>query len=209
MLDKYIKHSNGVIQQSSLFNKAVEYNYEYVHQRYDKYQEKTEGMSCLRLGYIVSCLGKMPQSVLDVGYGNGSFLRRCRTVIPECYGHDISNYKLPEGCLFANDILSQFFNVVTFFDSLEHFLDISFVSKIQCQYLVISVPWCHYFSDDWFVTWKHRRPDEHLWHFNLDALVTFMNEQDFNLLNYSNVEDAIRGTIQGNSNILTACFVKN
>jgi hypothetical protein len=208
MLHNYTQHPNGIIQQTKLFGQPTEYNVEYVQQRYDQYQEKTEGMSCLRLGYLTSCLGKPPKSILDVGYGNGSFLRRCSFAIPECYGHDISNYQLPAGCMFAKNIFSQFFTVITFFDSLEHFPDISFVSKLKCRILIISVPWCHNFDDEWFQNWKHRRPDEHLWHFNLDALINFMKEQGFGLLNYGSIEDAIRGKLNGFPNILTACFLK-
>jgi hypothetical protein len=41
--------------------------------------------------------------------------------------------------------------------------DIEFVKDLKCHYVCISLPWCHYFSDEWFETWKHRKPNEHLW----------------------------------------------
>ena len=43
---------------------------------------------------------------------------------------------------------------------------LEFVKKLKCKYILISVPCCHYYSDDWFKNWKHRRPDEHIFHFN-------------------------------------------
>ena len=206
MLENYVKHDNGLIQQVALFGDPVQYDYDYMHSRYDQYRERTEGMSCLRLGYVMQHVGDVPKSVLDVGYGNGSFLRACSALIPACYGNDVSNYPLPRKINFVEDVLSKFFEVVTFFDSLEHFTDLSFMNKLRCAYVVVSVPNCHYDSDEWFKEWKHRRPDEHLWHFNLNSLVSFMGAAGFLLLDHGNVEDAIRGNLNGQPNILTACF---
>ena len=92
--------------------------------------------------------------------------------------------------------------------SLEHFEDISFVKDLPCSYVCISLPWCHYFSDEWFENWKHRRPDEHLWHFNRNSLNEFMQECGFESIATSNIEDIIRKNNEQYSNILTGIFEK-
>ena len=70
MLDNYEKDSNGVIFQKD--REPFLYDYSYA----DNYNTlpTNDIMSHLRLGYIIGSLGKMPESILDVGYGNGAFL---------------------------------------------------------------------------------------------------------------------------------------
>ena len=64
---------------------------------------------------------------------------------------------------------------------------------IKSKYIVVSLPWCHYFSDEWFENWKHRRPDEHLWFFDEKNIFNFAKSIGFKIINYCCVEDAIRG----------------
>lgn len=85
----------------------------------------------------------------------------CKTIETEVlhrYGHDISGWKVPDGCEFVEDIMKDHYEVITFFDSLEHMNDIEFVKDLKCDYVCISVPCCHYFDDDWFDNWKHKNP---------------------------------------------------
>jgi ubiquinone/menaquinone biosynthesis C-methylase UbiE len=78
-------------------------------------------MSYLRLGHLIGTLGFVPKSILDIGYGNGDFLVACKNIIPKCYGSDISEYPIPNGCKFIEDPSSKIVDVATFYDSLEHF----------------------------------------------------------------------------------------
>jgi hypothetical protein len=203
MLQNYELTGDGIVHQ--ITSTTISYNKDYINQRYDAYGIKNDQISYLRLGYIIGTLGFIPSSILDVGYGNGAFLKAAQTLIPNCYGHDISSYPLPEGCIFAPK-LDQFAQVYTFYDSLEHFDEIDFVKDLPCNYVVISLPWCHYSNDQWFANWKHRRPDEHLWHFDHKSLQRFMYRMGFQLMDYSSIEDAVRkGSLQ-EPNILTGIF---
>jgi hypothetical protein len=150
----------------TIINVADLSNEEYVEKRYDSYGELTNYMSHLRLGYVFGVVKEKINSILDVGYGNGSFLKVCKKTIPNCYGHDVTNYKLPEGVEFVNNWIESETDVTTFFDVIEHLDDPYIVKNLKTKYIIISVPWCHYESDEWFENWKHRRPNEHLWHFN-------------------------------------------
>lgn len=202
MIVNYEIDHNGVIFQKQ--KEVITYDPAYVSIRYDSYGELSNYMAHLRLGFIVGAIGKIPDSVLDVGYGNGAFLNVCTNIITQCYGNDISGYRIPEKCTFVKDIAKEHFDVITFFDSLEHFEDLSFVRNLKCNYICISVPWCHYYSDEWFERWKHRRPNEHLHHFNKESLVSFMHESGFKLITHNCIEDTIR---KGDpKNILTAIF---
>jgi len=206
MLENYIQLENGVVKQNSFFKQKKTYDVEYVDVRYNSYGEKSVYMSYLRLGYLIGTIKKIPTSILDVGYGNGDFLKVCSQVIPKCYGNDVSTYPLPDGVEYVSDITSTYFDVISFFDVLEHFEDISFVQNLKCEHVLISIPWCHNLNDEWFKSWKHRRPDEHLWHFDLAALTAFFKESGFSLVTSSSLEDTIRTPVDSLPNILTCMF---
>lgn len=205
MLENYSTNCDGVIFQ--IEKTPITYTPQY-STAYDRYGEISNYMSHLRLGYIIGSIGYVPGSILDVGYGNGSFLRTCSKIIPKCYGNDISGYVMPEGCAFISDIKSKFFEVITFFDSLEHFEDIEFMEQLKCKYVCISVPCCHYIDDEWFKNWKHRKPNEHLFHFNKHTLNNFMLRMGFKNISSGNIEDVIRVDKTDEYNILTSVFEK-
>ena len=205
MLTNYYKDELGVIHQINV-NQEVKYDKQYIDERYHQYIEKCINMSHLRLGYIVGGIQRTPESILDVGYGSGDFLKVCKKFIPKCYGNDVTGLSLPEGVEFVENIFENFYDVICFFDVLEHFSDINVVKNLKCNFVCISVPWCHYFSDEWFQTWKHRRPDEHLHHFNLNSLINFFNSCGFEIVCHSNIEDTIRKDIDKN---ILSCIFKN
>lgn len=205
MLENYNKNEDGIIYQVN--RKPFDYTGTY-NEYYQKIESYSWHTSYLRLGYIVGSIGRTPQSILDVGYGTGAFLKVCESEVKERYGHDISGWKVPEGCSFVEDILESEYDVITFFDSLEHMNDIEFVKDLKCNYVCISLPWCHYFSDEWFENWKHRKPDEHLWHFNEQSLQTFMTRMRYETINICNLEDITRKNNQPYENILTGIFRK-
>jgi len=206
MLENYRKDEYGIIYQ--VISKKYDYNLNYVNNSYNTYGDLPKLISNLRLGYIIGVINRYPTSILDIGYGNGNFLKLCSEVIPNCYGNDVSGYPIPENCEFVNDIFQREYDVITFFDALEHFEDINFISSLKCNYVLISVPWCHNFSDEWFRNWKHRRENIHLYHFNDTALVSFMEKNKFKCISLTNIEDIIRKPIDNNENILTGVFEK-
>jgi len=188
------------------------YDKKYI-QEYNEFKILTDKMAHLRLGYLIGAIGNKPQSVIDFGYGNGSFLEATRDYGIKSYGTDISGYDAPEGCSFVNpeDIFKDKYDVFCFFDSLEHVRDLSFVEKIKADYIYISLPWCHYATEgeEWFMNWKHRKADEHLHHFDPHSLREFFNQYNYKMLDHSDIEDTIRKPIDKHSNILSAVFQKN
>jgi hypothetical protein len=207
MIENYKLTQDGVIEQ--IEKTPFNYDNEYSESRYSFFSDR-ENILNLRLGYIIGSIGKIPSSLMDIGYGNGDFLNSCKTTINKLYGNDIHPaYPLPDGIEFVSDILEKEVEVITFFDSLEHFNDLEFVKKLKCKYVIISLPWCYNGSDDvWFDKWKHRKPNEHLYHFDHITLEKFMNRNGFKMINYCNIEDKIRIDNNLTPNILTTCFIK-
>jgi len=207
MIENYKITQDGVIEQ--IHKGLFSYDREYSDSRYSVFSDRGNILN-LRLGYIIGSTGRIPTSLLDVGYGNGDFLETCRNLIPKLYGNDIEPaYPLQEGITFAQNITDVEVDVITFFDSLEHFHDIEWVKDLKCNYAVINLPWCTRGEDDaWFCAWKHRKPNEHIYHFNEHSLQTFMSRQGYKLINYCNIEDKVRVDVNLSPNILTACFKK-
>lgn len=207
-LDNYEKVEFGIIKQKNI--EKINYDYTYSN-KYNQYGENTNYMAFLRLGTLMGTINKIPDSILDVGYGNASFLKAAATIIPKCYGSDLHNtYPLPDKCKFTDNIFEQEVEVVTFFDSLEHFDDIFIIDKLKCKYIMISVPWCHFFSNKWFENWIHRKPNEHLWHFNDKSLISFFESYGYKCIHKSNFEDSLRKreTLNNSENILSCIFEK-
>lgn len=206
-ITNYAKLPNGIVKQLNV--DKIEYNYEYSN-KYNDYGEKSNYLSYLRLGVLLGNLDKSPNSILDVGYGNGAFIKAAQHAIPNCFGYDISDYPICDNATRVDTMFDAHYDVISFFDSLEHFTEIDFLSKLDCDYIIISLPWCHYFSDEWFLNWYHRRPNEHLWHFNETALIQFFNEHHFQKVYVGNYEDTIRQNahVQNCPNILSAVFRK-
>lgn len=207
MLNNYNVNQDGIVYQVE--TNPIEYNPNYIQTSYSTYGQLPTYMAYLRLGNIIGALGRVPTSILDVGYGDGSFLKVCNDIIPECYGYDISTYPVPDGCKIASSMTEDSYDVITFFDSLEHLENIEFVKDLKCQAVCITVPHCHNINDEWFENWKHRKPNEHLWHFNYKSLTLFMERMGFVLVSSNNIEDTIRKhPTQEQTNILTSIFKK-
>ncbi len=195
---------DGVIHQKN--SNIIQYDVNYINNRITKYDDD---MSYLRIGFLIGSIKEKIKKILDVGYGNGSFLKISKTMIPECYGYDISGFKLPDNVIKVDDIYKDDYDVVCFFDVLEHLEDITIIKNLKTKYICISVPWCHFFSEEWFMNWKHRKYNEHIWHFNDKSLDTFMNKMGYiRITNTENIEDSIRKTEYSYPNILT-CIYKN
>jgi len=207
MIPNYSRLSNGVIKQNVI--QKITYDFDYSN-KYNSYGEKGIKLSYLRLGVLLGLLQHTPNSIVDVGYGNGDFLRACVGPIPNVYGCDLSDYPVPQGCTKINLTDIKQVDVVCFFDSLEHFEDISIIKNIDTKYVFISVPWCHYVSDEWFEKWYHRRENEHLFHFNKQSLITFFEECGYEHMYTGCYEDIIRvnPSVAPLPNILSGLFRK-
>jgi hypothetical protein len=208
---RYVTDEWGVVHQDPPEITQV-YDQAYVEKRYDTLPDHGRQMSFLRIGYLLGTLRNF-QTVLDVGYGNGDFLATLhlwKAWHVECWGLDVSGYPLPDGCRAASreDLCGKSWDLVTFFDSFEHVAELGFISQMKARNIAITVPFCHVESMglDWFRTWKHRRPGEHLHHFSKTSLVRFLFSQGYQVMAWQALEDGIRQPANGQENTFTAIF---
>jgi SAM-dependent methyltransferase len=182
-----------------------QYNYEYVHNRYDSYGT-TDLMSHLRLGFVRAVQPRCSR-LLDVGYGNGSFLKLAQKAGYDVYGNDVHGCGEKFGIREVS-LNGAAWDVVTFFDSLEHFSSLELPRKV-CQRalaVVISVP-CLPDREEDIPAWKHYRPGEHLHYFTERSLAEFMGAKV--RVACLDLEDAVRGDRQGDWNIMTSAYVES
>lgn len=173
----------------------VKYDADYLA-TYSRYPE--EAMSHLRVGFLKSFV--QGGRLLDVGYGTGSFVRTAMKAGFDAYGTDVHGVDCGvRECSLASD---ESWDVVTFFDSLEHFVDLSVVRDLgrRAGLVVVSLPKTpRDFALD--QGWRHYKPGEHLHYFNEQSIARLF--EDKKLLATSDVEDAVRGRLREEQNILT------
>ena len=122
------------------------------------------------------------------------------------HGFDVSPYPSPDFVRIEPDWQKKEWDVLTFFDSLEHFVDLP---RVNAKCVVVSVPWYHRNAGaEWFRGWKHRRPGEHLWHFNSVTLANVFLKCGMRIVYGGNPEDEVRKTCGKLPNILTMVFRK-
>ena len=173
------------------------------------YKQKSENLNYIRLATIIHALKKTPSKLLDFGYGNGDFLKVASKYIPHCHGYDVTGVPIPQATSVESPNDCQY-DIVCFFDALEHVQDINkTINGLDSKYIIISLP-CSHFGFTWdhwdFENWKHRKPNEHIWHFTKNSLEMFMYEQGYKPILRTNTEDLIRIGERNEQNILTVVF---
>ena len=212
MLPNYRIDEFGVIHQVDFT--PITYDKAYISYYEDK-SDRTIKLGYQRLGWILGLLDRMPQSVLEIGYGTGTFIEAAQiTGVPRCAGCDIANFPLPAGVAFLawEAALAASWDVVAMFDVLEHIPDLSFLARLKTNYLAIAVPYCRWrelgdAGDAWFETWRMRLPHEHLHHFDRESLVALLAHHGFACVTLNTFEDGIRlRTGETGPNILSGFF---
>jgi SAM-dependent methyltransferase len=196
MKETYKEIAPGWLWQSNITSEPMHYDENYVLP-YTKYDDR---LSYLRL-HFCERYAKF-YSVLDVGYGDGNFLKVANRLGFKCFGNDISGYPLPDGVTFIDDRRMKV-DLVTFFDCIEHFPQENVeevLKELNCNHVCISVPWCHF---DNFETWKHRKPNEHFHHFDVRGITELLNRGGFDLIVSASIEDVVRTNKGSRPNILT------
>lgn len=194
MIPNYHVDEFGVIHQ--IESKPISYDDQYLTY-YENLSDRTIKLGYQRLGWILGKLDRIPASVLEIGYGTGTFIEAAQiTGVPRCVGCDIADYPLPSGVEFQDweQALTGDWDLVAMFDVLEHIPDLSFLGQLRTQYLALAVPYCRHaeLGDEWFSNWRMLLPDEHLHHFDQDSLVKFLDHYGFRCLNLNTFEDGIR-----------------
>jgi len=200
----YAQYETGAVRH--LNPRRFDYPAEYARQYLDL---PIKEMAEIRMDVVRRVAGHGGR-ILDVGFGAGSFLELAtKTPGWKSHGFDVhgaAKAMLPDGAEWAECWKVQKWDVVCFFDVLEHLPDLNWLAKLNSKKVIISLPNSPLQSGGNFAEWKHRKPDEHLWHFDLPSLTATMAAFGWKLIWFGNPEDKIRQHPGNRPNILTAAF---
>lgn len=152
-------------------------------------------------------------TVIDIGPGDGAFMRAMSEVMPEgedfVFGFDVNPVmvsRLIEEKRFAlpNAIVKEankFWTVMTFWDSFEH-IHRPDLSVQSARTVAMSIP--IFENREHVLRSKHFRPDEHVWYFTHAGIQAFMKRCDFKCIHYDDAETRI-----GREDIKSYIFVRD
>ena len=214
MIENYSVDEFGVIHQIEF--EPINYDKAYISY-YEDLNDRTIKLGYQRLGWILGVLGRIPDSVLEIGYGLGTFIEAAQiTGVAKCCGCDIADYPLPSGVEFLDwpAAMQQDWDVVAMFDVLEHIPELSFLKNLKSKHVAIAVPYCRWrelgdSGDEWLRQWRMLLPNEHLHHFDRKSLVDLMAHHGYRCDTLNTFEDGIRLRVnETGPNILSGFFTK-
>ncbi len=197
MLANYRMDAFGVIHQLEFT--PITYDREYISY-YEAKSDRTIKLGYQRMGWVLGLMGRIPDSVLEVGYGTGTFIEAAAiSRVDDCAGYDIARFPLPDGVRFIEweDALARGWDLVAMFDVLEHIPDLTFLERLDARHVAIAVPYCRWrelgaAGDDWFRSWRMLLPNEHLHHFDRDSLIALMAHHGWDCVTLNTFEDGLR-----------------
>lgn len=182
------------------------------HERYIRQGLTKEGikLNLIRLGLVSQFAEVGESSIIDIGCGPGTFLSYCATYYPKRIGVDVHYdhiHPTVEAARSIKDaaawIRPDGVDVVTMFDSIEHFgnprEDLKPIFEARPT-IVITTPDVSCLDPRQLDKWKHYRPNEHPWLFDLTSLSTMMDSVGYDLVYEGREEESVR------QDILTAVF---
>ncbi len=197
MPDNYEMDALGVLHQVDFTPTGYDKTY---LSYYEAKSDRTIKLGYQRFGWILGLIDRMPESVLEIGYGTGTFIEAAQIGgVGECAGCDIADYPLPDGVEFLDweSALSKRWDVVAMFDVLEHIPDLSFLDRLRTRHLAVAVPYCRYreLGEDgeaWFNGWRMKLPNEHLHHFDPSSLKAVLSHHGYDCVTLNTFEDGMR-----------------
>ena len=197
MLANYRMDEFGVIHQIDFI--PITYDRQYISY-YEAKSDRTIKLGYQRMGWVLGLMGRLPDSVLEIGYGTGTFVEAAEiSRVGDCAGYDIARYPLPDGVRFIEweDALARPWDLIAMFDVLEHIPDLSFLEQLDARHIAIAVPYCRWrelgeAGDDWFGSWRMLLPNEHLHHFDRESLTALLAHHGWDCVTLNTFEDGLR-----------------
>lgn len=138
--------------------------------------------------------GQSQCSLLDVGIGDGAFLRRADEFKAwlAASGCDVNPagvaWLVERGQLSGFEVPASF-DMVTFWDSLEHIRDPRPALAAARQVAIVSLP--IFTSAEHAIASKHFKPLEHFWYFTRHGFCQFAEQEGFDVVDVLATESAL------------------
>lgn len=195
-LDLFICDDCGLVSSDIRPDPSI-YDRSYVI-KYNRYEKTSVGEGLQRIRY--GCVKKhLPSGqLLDFGCGVGSFIKHCNLNGIKGTGFDINPY----GDYTDVNVLLQDYDVMTFWDSLEHIENpVALIKGIGAKYIFISTPSTEDYKGD-LTQWHHYMPEEHCHYYNENNLKKLIELCGYTVIETNYDESELRKS-GGKQNILT------
>ena len=158
---------------------------------YKKKQNTNVEMSYLRLGWLMAFFDYerlKSMQIVDVGSGNGSFVKNAGNVVKIAKGYDLCGESISR-----DELYETVWDIVFLTDVLEHFENIDHLFKMKWKYCFLSFPETPDVKDyEELTKWKHFKPNEHIWCLNSRGICNWLEDKNCIVIATSCIEDAIR-----------------
>lgn len=195
-MPSYSKENYGFWRQQN----PVPFTYD---DSYEQKQSTNIEMVYLRLGWLSAhiCFDALKEmTVVDVGAGNGSFVNHSKGKFKNIYSYDI----VGSDTISEETLKTTEWDLMVFSDVLEHYEDIEDLFKYKWKYVMVSFPetpevtvWQELES------WKHFKPNEHLWHLNMKGMIQWFIDHSCEVIGSGHPEDILRKRWSACPNIST------
>ena len=157
-------------------------------QEYKNHQSTNAEMVYLRLGILASYFHIKGFNAVDIGSGNNQFVRIASPHFKRLVGFDVCGESIT-----SFELYKSMWDIIFLFDVLEHYQDINDLFKINFERIMISFPETPQ-VDTWeqLTTWRHYKPNEHIYCLNKEGMIKWFNEHGYNILCVNHAEDFIR-----------------
>lgn len=159
---------------------------------YTNRQSTTHAMAYLRLGVMMAVIGyeTLKQSrTLEIGPGSGMLMDVIRPHVASIDGYDVGPSRW--STLNHTQATSRPFDLLVACDVIEHMPDIEALFSYNFTHAYISLP-CPPDDITVFGTWRHFKPDEHLWYLPAHAFIKWVGCHGYAVIYHGSPEDAIR-----------------
>jgi SAM-dependent methyltransferase len=165
---------------------------------YKRYDEQDTGVAIKELRCMTVRKHLKDGRVLDYGCGTGAFIGECRY-----HGYDAVGYDINPNTGFCDPlVLLDSYDVVTFWDSLEHVDDpAELIMRLDAEWVFICTPSTDDCSGD-LTKWRHYKPVEHKHYFNEKSLRALLDVCGYDVVECHYDESQLR-TGGGQQNIIT------
>ena len=155
---------------------------------YKARQSTNQAMDWLRLGWLASHISIQTLktfNVVDIGSGNGSFVREAAKVFKRVVPYDLAGESISE-----QELLDTTWDLISMADVLEHYHNIDDLWNLRFKYAFISFPETPEGQD--LTNWRHYKPDEHVYMLNAASFALWVQRWECQVVAAGCPEDLLR-----------------
>jgi hypothetical protein len=165
---------------------------------YTRYDERATGVAIKELRCMAVRKHISGGKLLDFGCGTGAFIGEC-----QFHGFAADGYDINPNTGFCDPlVLLDDYDIVTFWDSLEHIEDpVELIMRLDAEWVFVCSPSTDDCSGD-LTEWRHYKPVEHKHYFNEKALRALLDVCGYDVVEVNYDESKLRAG-GGEKNIIT------